>query len=76
MNRQKHIISDPTIMFGKPVIRETRIPIDLVLEKLGNGESIPQLLEAYPKATEADFYACLQFASDIVKNEIVYAQAS
>ncbi len=76
MNWQSHITSDPTIMFGKPVIQGTRIPVDLILEKLGSDETISQLLEAYPRATEADLYACLQFASDVIKNEIVYAQAS
>lgn len=75
MNWQSHITSDPAIMFGKPVIRGTRIPVDLVLEKLGNGESVTQLLDAYPRATEADLMACLLFASDVVKNEVVYAQA-
>ncbi|QJD77840.1 DUF433 domain-containing protein [Spirosoma rhododendri] len=75
MNWQNHITSDPTIMFGKPVIRGTRIPVDLILEKLGSGESIPQLLDAYPRATETDLMACLLFASDVVKNEVVYAQA-
>ncbi|GAB3944865.1 DUF433 domain-containing protein [Spirosoma harenae] len=75
MTWQNNSTSDPTSMFGKPVIRGTRIPVDLILEKLGNGETIPQLLEDYPRATEADLYACLLFASEIIKNEIVYAQA-
>ena len=75
MNWQNHITSDPNIMFGKPVIRGTRIPVDLILEKLGYGETIPQLLESYPRATEADFYACLLFASQTIKNEVIYAQA-
>jgi uncharacterized protein (DUF433 family) len=62
-------------MFGKPIIKGTRIPVDLILEKLGNGETIPQLLKSYPRATEAALYACLLFASETVKNEVVYAQA-
>ena len=62
-------------MFGKPVIKGTRIPVDLILEKLGNGETISQLLESYPRATPEALYACLLFASDTVRNEVVYAQA-
>lgn len=62
MNWQDYIISDPNVMFGKPIIRGTRIPVDLILEKLGNGESMTQLLESYPRTTEAALYACLLFA--------------
>jgi len=62
-------------MFGKPVIKDTRIPVDLILEKLGNGETITQLIKSYPRATEETLYACLLFASETVKNEVVYAQA-
>ncbi len=76
MNWQDYIISDPNVMFGKPIIKGTRIPVDLILEKLGNGESMTQLLESYPRATEAALYACLLFASDAVKNEVVYAHAA
>ncbi|MBN8823118.1 MULTISPECIES: DUF433 domain-containing protein [unclassified Spirosoma] len=75
MNWRDYITSDPTIMFGKPVIKGTRVPVDLVLEKLGNGETIPQLLASYPRVREEAFYACLLFASETVKNEVVYAQA-
>ncbi|GAB3640340.1 DUF433 domain-containing protein [Spirosoma arcticum] len=74
MNWRDYIASDPTIMFGKPVIKGTRIPVDLILEKMGNGETIPQLLESYPRTTEAALHACLLFASETVKNEVVYAQ--
>ncbi|MBC7570920.1 MAG: DUF433 domain-containing protein [Spirosoma sp.] len=75
MNWQDYIGSDPAILFGKPVIKGTRIPVDLILEKLGTGETIEQLLNAYPRATKEALYACLLFASDTVKNEIVYANA-
>lgn len=75
MNWRDYITSDPNTMFGKPVIKGTRVPVDLVLEKLGNGETISQLLESYPRVTEAALYACLLFASETVKNEVVYAQA-
>ncbi|RYC67592.1 MULTISPECIES: DUF433 domain-containing protein [Spirosoma] len=75
MNWRDYILSDPNIMFGKPVIKGTRIPVDLILEKLGNGETMSQLLESYPRASEAALYACLLFASETIKNEVVYAQA-
>lgn len=68
---REHIISDPKIMFGKPVIKDTRIPVDLILEKLAAGETQEQLLSAYTSISAADISACLQFASESVKNDII-----
>lgn len=75
MNWQDYITSDPNIMFGKPIIKGTRIPVDLILEKMGNGETIDYLLTAYPRVSRDALLACLLFAAEIIKNEIVYAQA-
>jgi uncharacterized protein (DUF433 family) len=49
------IAIDPAVMLGKPVIRGTRITVELVLRKLGEGASVQELLEAYPHLTEATF---------------------
>ena len=68
---REHIISDPKIMFGKPVIKGTRIPVDLILEKLAAGETQEQLLSGYTSISATDISACLQFASESVKNEII-----
>ena len=54
-----HIGSKPEVLFGKPVIMNTRIPVDLLLEKLVTGDTINDLLEAYPKITKDDIAACL-----------------
>lgn len=75
MNWRDHVSSDPTIMFGKTVIKNTRIPVDLILEKLGNGNSLESLLEAYPRITKDDILACLLFASDNSKHEKTLAVA-
>ena len=71
MNWKKYIESNPKILFGKPVIKGTRIPVDLILEKLACGESIEQLLEAYPRVTKEEIHACLAFAAESVKNEVL-----
>lgn len=71
-----HIESDPKILYGKPVIKGTRIPVDLILEKLSEGESIEDLLQAYPRITRESIYATLAFAAFSVKNEVVYPLAS
>ena len=53
------IISDPTIMMGKPLIAGSRITVELILEKLAAGESIEQILEAHPRLTREGIQATL-----------------
>lgn len=73
MTWQDNIVVDPNIMFGKPCIKGTRIPVDLILEKLGQGETTQYLLSAYPGITEEDIQACLRYGADSVRNETIYA---
>ena len=61
----KLIVSDPSIMMGKPVIAGTRIPVELILEKIAAGETIEQLLEAHPRLTEEGVQAALHFADQL-----------
>jgi uncharacterized protein (DUF433 family) len=70
-NYQKHIDSNPEIMFGKPCIKGTRVPVDLILRKLAGGWAIADLLDAYPRITKEDIEACLLFAADSVQTEIL-----
>ena len=65
------ITSDPNIMLGKPVIAGTRITVELVLRKLGAGESIDQLLESHPRLTKEAILAALEFAADALGAETV-----
>ncbi len=67
----QYISSDPAVLYGKPAIRGTRIGVDLILEKLSAGITIPQLLEAYPHLSEVQILACLAFAAEKIKNEVV-----
>jgi uncharacterized protein (DUF433 family) len=66
------IESDPAVMMGKPVIRGTRITVELILEKLAAGESIEQILDAYPRLTEEAIRAALSFAADALRSSVVY----
>ncbi|MCC6724714.1 MAG: DUF433 domain-containing protein [Saprospiraceae bacterium] len=75
INWQDYISSDPKVLFGKPVVKGTRVPVDLILEKLGKGETIERLLKAYPRVEKPAIYACLMFAAEAVKNEVVVAAA-
>ena len=60
---------DPKIMLGKPVIRGTRIPVELVLRKLAEGATEPDLLDAYPRLTRKDIQAAIGYAADTLANE-------
>jgi uncharacterized protein (DUF433 family) len=63
------LTSDPTILFGKLVVSGTRIPVDLILEKLASNFSFQELLDAYPRLTVEDIQACLSYASENAKHE-------
>ncbi|MEO8111677.1 MAG: DUF433 domain-containing protein [Ginsengibacter sp.] len=69
MNWKEYISSDPEIMFGKMVIKGTRIPVELILEKLAADFSFDDLKQAYPRITTIDIQACLLFAADNSKHE-------
>jgi uncharacterized protein (DUF433 family) len=62
-------------MMGKPVFKGTRIPVDLVLEKLAAGETIEQILESHPRLTAEAIHEALLFAAELVRGETVYALA-
>lgn len=66
------IVVDPRIMAGKPVVRGTRIPVDLVLKRLSQDLDLQTLFESYPRLTEADVKACLAYASALVQGEDVF----
>jgi uncharacterized protein (DUF433 family) len=51
---------NPKVMLGKPVIRRTRIPVELILRKLSEGANEADLLEAYPKLTHEDIQAAIR----------------
>jgi uncharacterized protein (DUF433 family) len=69
---ERLIVSDPKVMMGKPVIAGTRITVDLILEKLGSGESIEAVLEAHPRLTREAVLAALRFAAQVLRAEVVY----
>ena len=67
-----HITSDPSVMLGKPVIAGTRITVESILEKLAAGETIEDLLEAYPNVTREGVHAALAFAAKALRADVIY----
>ncbi len=66
------IHSDPKIMMGKPVIRGTRITVESILEKLGAGESVEQILDAHPRLTREAIQAAFAFGAEALRADVVY----
>jgi len=72
MDWRPYIRCDPSILCGKPVIAGTRIPVELILEKLALGQTIEQILEDYPHLTEEAIRAAIAFAVEVLKTDFVY----
>lgn len=64
MDWRQYIHTDFNIMMGKPVIVGTRIPVELILEKLAAGETYDQILEAHPRLTQQAILATIAFATE------------
>lgn len=67
---------NPKVMLGKPVIKGTRIPVELILRKLSEGASEADLLDAYPRLTPEDIRAALAYAADTLAHETIILQAA
>ena len=73
LKNHPRVLQDPAIMVGKPCIAGTRIPVDLILRKLGAGMSIDDLLEGYPSLSREDVHAALRYAAAAVALETLSA---
>ena len=69
---QALITSNPNVMMGKPTISGTRITVELILEKLGAGESVDQILSEHPRLTVEGIRAALAFAAVVLRADVTY----
>ncbi len=69
MDWRDRITSDPDVLIGKPVIRGTRISVELILGWLANGWTYEQVLEAYPHISRDDILAALAFTEQMLRDE-------
>lgn len=67
------IEENPKIMFGKPVIKGTRLTVEIILEKLANSESEEEIINDYPVITKEDIKACLLYAANRISLEELIA---
>jgi len=68
----KRIVVDPKIMLGKPVIKGTRLPVEIIVEKVAYGATIDDLRKDYPFLKEDDMGAALLYAAKRIANEEIY----
>ena len=66
------VTSDPKIMMGKPVVKGTRITVELILEKLAAGESVDQIVSEHPRLTLDGVRAAIAFAAEALRADVVY----
>jgi uncharacterized protein (DUF433 family) len=69
MGAEQRIEINPKVLLGKPVIRGTRISVELILRKLGEGATEGELLESYPHLTKEDIRAAITYAADTLAHE-------
>ena len=69
----ERISADPKVMMGKPVIKGTRITVELILRLRSKKHSVAEILDGYPNLTEEDIYAAEAYAADYLASERILA---
>jgi len=69
MDWRNHIVSDPEILVGKPIIKGTRLSVELIIGWLASGWTFEQVLDSYPHLTRDDILAALAFAAEMMREE-------
>jgi uncharacterized protein (DUF433 family) len=70
-----YIISDPEILVGRPLVKGTRLSVDLILDRLADGWTAADLFKAYPGLTPQALQAVFAFAAEVLKDEDYVARA-
>jgi uncharacterized protein (DUF433 family) len=65
---EDRIVLNPEILAGKPIIKGTRLSVELILDLLGNGVPMDEILENYPQIDIDDVLACVAYASEVLRD--------
>lgn len=69
MNWREHIYIDPTVLLGKPILKGTRLSVELVLDLFEQGWTKEMILESYPKLTDTSIKAVFNYVKDCLKGK-------
>lgn len=69
---KQRITTDPDVLLGKPVVAGTRITVEHILESLGAGETIEELLHAHPRLTREGIQAALEYAASVLRSDVIH----
>ena len=69
---QQRVAVDPRVMAGKPTIRGTRIPVELIVRMLAQGIEEDVILDEYPNLASEDIRAALAYAADVLAQEYIF----
>ena len=72
MKWQDRIEINPGVLVGKPVVKGTRMAVEIIIDLLGHGWSVDRILTEYDHITAEDIQACLLYAGEVLKSERVY----
>ena len=75
MNWQQHIVVDPVVLSGKPVVKGTRLAVEFVLGLLAQGWNEAEILRNYPGLTREQILACVAYAQERLSDEKVFTVA-
>ncbi len=70
MEKLDRIAVDPRICMGQPVIKGTRITVSVILKMLASGQTVNDVLEAYPELQPEDVYQAMKYAAWVVSDQI------
>lgn len=73
---REYIVADSAVMLGKPVVRGTRVTVELILEKLAAGETVEDLLIAYPRLSRDAIQAAFAYAAETLRADTIFPLAA
>ena len=73
MDWRSRIVADANVLVGKPVIKGTRISVELVMDLLVAGYTPDQVRQQYDHLTSDDIHACLAYAREVISSERMFA---
>jgi uncharacterized protein (DUF433 family) len=69
---KKHIHSNPDVLLGKPIVKGTRISVELILELYSNGWTTDEILDSYPTLKLEDIHATFAYLKDCIQQELFF----